>query len=516
MVTSSVPGRVPKGRAPGSHAGRVAAAAGKWSAMLGVSKGFHSMLTEGLLDLPSAAVWGLPPMGAVPQSESDLAFGLADLEAGCKTGVYEELSNGEAEDLLTRGHLISSAFTIWQGEDGDRKGRFVVNFSRQSKFWPKGSVKMERLEEFSDELHRGESLLSFDLAVGYRHVHLHPAMLDFFVFRYGGRTFRCLALPFGWGRSAFHFTRLLRPVVAYLRNVWGYRVLWYLDDFLIAPRGGRGATSEDCLTASRRIDAFLMKLGLQRHATKGVWGAGATELEHLGFSVSTLTMKFTVTPAKQRRMRRLAGKLLRQASQGRGLVSADLLSSFCGSAVSLTLAVPLARFYSRSLYKCLWQRRPELRDRGRVRVRLSKAGRHDLKFWRSLGPEGRCMQRADTVFCVHSDAADIGWGGTVGRDTAPGSAGREMQGLWTAEERSKTIAWRELKALRLVLASLPPANAVLASAAPTGVRCWPRGVHPGWTTRPWYTSSAPWSLRQTSSCRSCACSEKSSETAASS
>ena len=444
--------------------------------MLGVSAGFRSMLKEGLLDLPSEAVWGLPPMGAVPQSASDLRFGIADLETGCRSGVYEELSSEQAEDLVRRGFLISSAFTVWQGDDGDRKGRFVVNFSRQSKFWTKGSVQMEKLVQFSDELRRGESLISFDLAAGYRHVFLHPAMLDFFVFSYGGRTFRCLALPFGWGRSAFHFTRLLRPVVRYLRNVLGYRVLWYLDDFLIAPRGGRGATPEDCLIASGRIDTVLTKLGLQRHATKGVWHHGATELEHLGFMVSTLTMKFTVTPSKQRRMRRLAGKLLRQASQGRGLVSADLLSSFCGSAVSLTLAVPLARFYSRSLYKCLWQRSPELRGKGRTRVRLTKAGRRDLKFWRGLGPEGRCMQTADTILCVHSDAADVGWGGTIGKDMAPGSAGSEMQGLWNAEERAKTIAWRELKALRLVLQSLPATQAVLAStrgpSERTGVRCW--------------------------------------------
>lgn len=225
MVTSRVRGQVPAGRAPGSHAGRVAKAADKWRTMLGVSAGFHSMLVEGLLDLPSEAVWGLPPMGAVPQSKEDLEFGLADLEAGCQAGVYEELSQEKTEDLTRRGFLISSAFTIWQGEEDDRKGRFVVNFSRQSKFWPKGSVKMERLEEFSDELRRGESLLSFDLAAGYRHIHLHPLMLDFFVFRYGGRTYRCLALPFGWGRSALHFTRLLRPVVTYLRNVLGYRVL---------------------------------------------------------------------------------------------------------------------------------------------------------------------------------------------------------------------------------------------------------------------------------------------------
>ena len=213
MGGSRIPGEASAGRAPGSYAGRVAAKAAMWEAMLRVSPGFRSMLTEGLLDLPSEAVWGLPPMGAVPQSAADLEFGRADLEAGCASGVYEELSEEEAQDLVARGYLLSSAFTVWQGEGEERKGRFVVNFSVQSKFWPKGLVRMERLEEFSDEIHQGENLVSFDLAAGYRHLHLHPAMLDFFAFRYGGRAYRCLALPFGWGRSAFHFTRFLRPFV---------------------------------------------------------------------------------------------------------------------------------------------------------------------------------------------------------------------------------------------------------------------------------------------------------------
>lgn len=43
----------------------------------------------------------------------------------------------------------------------------------------------------------------------------------------------------------------------------------------------------------------------------------------------------------------------RQAGQGKGMVTAECLTSFCGSAVSLTLAAPLARFFTRSLYEFL-------------------------------------------------------------------------------------------------------------------------------------------------------------------
>ena len=54
--------------------------------------------------------------------------------------MYEELGFEEAMALARGGRMISSAFTVWQGEGEDRKGRFVINFKRQSKHWPKGTV----------------------------------------------------------------------------------------------------------------------------------------------------------------------------------------------------------------------------------------------------------------------------------------------------------------------------------------------------------------------------------------
>lgn len=60
---------------------------------------------------------------------------------------------------------------------------------------------------------------------------------------------------------AFHFTRFLRPVVAYMKNVLVYHVLWYLDDFLIAPTGRRAATDVDCLKASQRLHHGVEDIG---------------------------------------------------------------------------------------------------------------------------------------------------------------------------------------------------------------------------------------------------------------
>lgn len=342
------------------------------------------------------------------------------------------------------------------------------------------------------------------------------------MFRYGGSTYRCLDLQWGWGPAAKHFTNFLRPLVVHMRNVLGYRVLWYLEDVLTAPSGGKAETTADCFRASARLDHVLERLGIARHPTKGVWGDGACELDHLGFRLSTLTMTFTVTEKKQAKMKRMAGKMLRQARQGKGMVSADCLTSFSGSDVSLTLAVPLASFYTTSVYDCLLYAKRE-RDGKWDRVRLRKVAGRDLMFLRNLGPEGRCMREPDAEVCAQSDAADVGWGGTPSRNMRPGENGVPLQGIWSVEERSMTIAWWELRALRLVLNSLqfsPPREERgargkssgreefhVTSAAPRETFLWPtqsrvrrrsqsnrRAETPsaGSTTPPSSTSSSRW------------------------
>jgi hypothetical protein len=129
---------------------------------------------------------------------------------------------------------------------------------------------METLPYFGFSLCKNDNMMSWDIKAGYRHFYLHPLMRDFFVFRYAGRYYWCIALPFGRGRSALWFVKLMRPFVRYIRAKWRYRILPYIDEFLATPSDGkRPATQKDCRRAGRRIEALLVWLGLTRHPKKG-------------------------------------------------------------------------------------------------------------------------------------------------------------------------------------------------------------------------------------------------------
>jgi Reverse transcriptase (RNA-dependent DNA polymerase) len=331
-----------------------------------------------------------------------------------------------------------------------------VNVSKKSKHWKKGSVKMETLPQYAMDLEKGDHMVSFDIESGYRHFRLAPRMRDWFCFRFNGRCFRCIALPFGWGSSPLWFTQLLSPVVRHLRMELRYGVLAYIDDFLVAPTcAGRVERPRDCHRATKEIETLLRRLGLTKHASKGEW-TGATRIEKLGAIVDTMLMKFYITPRKIEKIRSLARALLRQAVLGRLLLQTASLKSFAGFCVSLSLAIPFARFYAREIYWDLSRKKATSRaSRENTRCRLSHQEIRDLQFWKrvtSKEREGRQIRTTSTEMSLHTDAADLGFGGTLGKIGQPGDRGLwESQGVWGWEDRAAHITYRELKVVLLLL-----------------------------------------------------------------
>jgi Reverse transcriptase (RNA-dependent DNA polymerase) len=237
---------------------------------------------------------------------------------------------------------------------------------------------MKTLPEYALELEHGEKMVSFDIQAGYQHFRLAPQMRDWFLCRYDGHFYRCIALPFGCGRSPMWFTQLMVPTVRNLRQQ--YRLLAYLDDSLICPvKAGRVASMRDCRKATQVIDKLLSSLGLTRHPTKGEW-VGSTLVEHLGCVIDSDRMHFYIAPRKLAQVHGIAWAILREARQRRRWVSRDRLRSFCGLCVSLSLAMPFARFYTRSLFDDMTRRPMEGRAaRNGNRCRLSYQLIRDLQ-----------------------------------------------------------------------------------------------------------------------------------------
>jgi hypothetical protein len=179
-------------------------------------------------------------------------------------------------------------------------------------------------------------------------------------------------------------------------------------------------------------------------------GQGSTLVDHLGTLIDTVAMTYSLPERKIIKMKEIAAALLKESSRNRRWVSEDRLATACGITASFILAYPLARFHSRAM-QCDLTRRT---DRSRIgKVQISRAGMTDLIHWRSLcRGNSRDMHEPIPRLTMHSDASDLGYGGTLGTLSGPGQPGEaDGQDLWGVSDRRDSISVRELRAVRLLM-----------------------------------------------------------------
>jgi hypothetical protein len=411
-----------------------------WRDTLGASGYETRALRHGIYDPPihtskKMTQFRLPE---IPVDKSHTTWLQQELTDCIRRKIYEPVSTKEAQHLHSQGYPISNAFIV-----ETTKNRLVINLKRQSKLFREWPVKMETIESFGLQLLEGDHLLSFDIEKGYHHFRLHPSMRNWFLFVINGKHYRCIALPFGWRLSPAWFIKLMRPFVRHIRDQLHYRCLPYMDDFCVAPTdGSRPATQQDALLARQLLGKLLARCGLRRKEGKGCW-TGSQQLDHLGFHIDTARLVFGIPEIRLLKLRDLAKHLMDEARRNRRLVDTQSLRRFCGSAISTSLAMPLARFYTRSLYDSL--------KSAKKRSRLTHQGIKDLQHWKNLlkDPSHRLMQTPRPTMAMHSDAStEVGQGGTLGSNLQAGSQGQwEARGLWDPIYRTKHITHLELKAV---------------------------------------------------------------------
>jgi hypothetical protein len=120
--------------------------------------------------------------------------------------------------------------------------------------------------------------------------------------------------------------------------------------------------------------------------------------------------------------------------------------------VSVLLEMPFDRFYTRSLFDDMTRRPRESRaSRNGNRCRSSHQSIRDLQTWRKLAStktDGRPIRPLSTNRIMHTDAADVGFGGTLDIAGNPGDPGQwQDQGIWEWKDKAECISVRKLKAI---------------------------------------------------------------------
>lgn len=111
---------------------------------------------------------------------------------------------------------IHQAFLVPKPQKGDY--RVVVNLRYINSFCQPHSTRYESLKLLQRMPMQDKWLIAFDIKDAYHHVAVREADQPMLAFDLEGQTFICQALPFGWLDSPYFFTKVMRPLVAHLRQ----------------------------------------------------------------------------------------------------------------------------------------------------------------------------------------------------------------------------------------------------------------------------------------------------------
>jgi len=112
--------------------------------------------------------------------------------------------------------FISRLFLV---EKKDKSSfRPVINLKPLNTFIQKEHFKMEGASMIKDLLQQGDWMCSLDLKDAYLAVPIAKEHRKYLRFLWSGRIFEFTCLPFGLCSAPRVFTKLLRPVMAYLRS----------------------------------------------------------------------------------------------------------------------------------------------------------------------------------------------------------------------------------------------------------------------------------------------------------
>ena len=155
----------------------------------------------------------------------------------------------------------------------------------------KMQFKMESARTLKDLVRRNDWMVSIDMKDAYLSVPIEEGGRKYLRFAWEERVYEFQCLPFGLSSAPRVFTKLLKPVMALLRQR-GLRSMIFLDDMLLMAE-----SRQDLERQSQEVLALLRLLGFRIN-----WGKSQLlpthKLVYLGLTIDTTVMTLTLPEEK--------------------------------------------------------------------------------------------------------------------------------------------------------------------------------------------------------------------------
>ncbi|XP_064107554.1 uncharacterized protein LOC135216312 [Macrobrachium nipponense] len=310
--------------------------------------------------------------------------------------------------------------------------RPVLDVSPQNKFVSKVKFAMETAASVLAGTRQGDWMVSIDLQDTYFHIPIHPDYRKYLRFVHRSKTYQFRALCFGLNTAPYVFTRVVSNVSRWL-HLEGVRISMYLDDWII-----RAKSQVKCLEDLQVTMTLTQQLGLLVNLDKSQL-TPSQDIIYLGMRIQSVV--FRAFPAPNRFL-----ECLRKVKLflGRWTCSAREWMSLLGTLSSIEQFVSLGRLHLRPLKFHLasyWMRDQDLE----TWIPIPRGIKDHLSWWDDPKKlqEGLELQQKNPDQVLYSDASDVGWSATLGKD--------EISGLWQDHKKEWHINMKELTAIHLAL-----------------------------------------------------------------
>ena len=317
-----------------------------------------------------------------------------------------------------KGEYISSYFAVPKPRSPG-KFRPILNLKHFNKCVKKYKFTMEHLKSVRDWIRPGSWCIGLDLKDAFPHIPIHRDSRKYLRFQWLGELLEWIALPFGLTCSPRVITKVIKPVIAFLRSTWHILITIFIDDMLV-----QAQSPQLVLFHAQLVMLTFMCLGWSFRFEKCNL-VPSQKITHLGFEIDTVAMHITCPKDKVVRLQEKCRIALVNEH-----ISVHNLERLLGTMESVKPSTPLAAMHYRSLQRQLICSKIGRRKPSKI-VQLSSKSLLELRWWVSkTGFFGNCTssisEKSPTIH-IWTDA-NLSMGG------ARSSRGTFFQRAWTKDE----------------------------------------------------------------------------------
>ena len=330
-----------------------------------------------------------------------------------------------------------STYFLVPKKDGSQ--RPILNLKQFNHWIVKRHFKMETLESIMEVMTPNLWLASVDLKDAYFHVAIARGSRQYLRFHWKNRAYEYQTLPFGLSSAPWVFTKVLIPVLGWLRKR-GVRLHAYLDDILVIGNSHREVTRALILTIQTLVHAGYV-LNIKKSDL-----TPSQDMEYLGCRFVTSQGRAFLPETRRDALIRM----IHAFSKAGVYIKARHWLQLLGVMAATIPTVTMARLHMRPVqwyFKGKWS----ATRHNLFHPVMTTATLHPcLRWWSDPAnlSQGKLFQKPPHTLVVTTDASMEGWGGHVKE-----ASGKTLllSGLWTRTERRLHINTLELRAIYLTL-----------------------------------------------------------------